>query len=273
MNTPVRQNFADRVTLEFDAGVAHVRLARAERLNAMDRARVDGLLAAGEQVRALPGLRAVVMSGEGRGFCSGIDLELLDPARKATTRTFELDRVVRGGANMPQLAAVLWRDLPVPVVTAVHGFAFGAGFQIALGGDLRFVHPEAKLGLLEVQWGLVPDMGGIALLRGLVTPDVAADIVYTARTFLGTEAKALGIATRVCDDPVADALAFARQVAARSPDAVRAAKRLLAIGDDAQMRERILRAEARAQMVLLDSPNHAEAVTAGMQKRPPRFVD
>jgi enoyl-CoA hydratase/carnithine racemase len=239
----------------------------------MDRAMVDGLLEAARHVRTLPGLRVVVMSGEGRGFCSGIDLEALDPAKKATGRVFELDKIVSGGANAPQLAAVQWRDLPVPVITAVHGFALGAGFQIALGGDLRFVHPAAKLGLLEVQWGLVPDMGGIALLRGLVHIDVAADIVYSARTFLGTEAKELGIATRVCEDPLADALAFARQIAERSPDAVRAAKRLLAVGDGASTRERILKAEAREQMVLLDSPNHIAAVTAGMQKRPPRFAD
>jgi enoyl-CoA hydratase/carnithine racemase len=273
MNPSATSRFADRVSLEFDGAVAHVRLSRAERLNAMDRAMVDGLLEAARHVRTLPGLRVVVMSGEGRGFCSGIDLEALDPAKKATGRVFELDKIVSGGANAPQLAAVQWRDLPVPVITAVHGFALGAGFQIALGGDLRFVHPAAKLGLLEVQWGLVPDMGGIALLRGLVHIDVAADIVYSARTFLGTEAKELGIATRVCEDPLADALAFARQIAERSPDAVRAAKRLLAVGDGASTRERILKAEAREQMVLLDSPNHIEAVTAGMQKRPPRFAD
>ncbi|HKY93278.1 MAG TPA: crotonase/enoyl-CoA hydratase family protein [Nevskiaceae bacterium] len=267
------QRFADRVDVEFDGAIAHVRLSRAERLNAMDRAMVDGLLEAARHVRALPGLRAVVMSGEGRGFCSGIDLEVLDPAKKVTGRVFELDRVIDGGANAPQLAAVQWRDLPVPVIAAVHGFALGAGFQIALGADLRFVQPSAKLGLLEVQWGLVPDMGGIALLRGLVHADVAADLVYSARTFLGTEAKELGIATRVCDDPLADALAFARQLAGRSPDAIRAAKRLLAIGDDGATRERILRAEAREQMVLLDSPNHFEAVAAGLQKRTPRFMD
>lgn len=264
--------FADRVNLDFDGHVAHVRLARPERLNAMDRTMVDGLLEAGAHLRGLAGLRAVVLSGEGRGFCSGIDLGALDPARADTSRSFALDDILSRGANAPQLAALQWRDLPVPVVAAVHGFAVGAGFQIALGADLRFVHPETKLGMLEAQWGLVPDMAGILLLPALTRPDLAADLIYSARTFQGAEALSLGIASRVCDDPLEEALVFARQIASRSPDAIRAAKRLLSIGDDAR-RERILRAEAVEQTKLLASANHREAVTAGMQKRPPRFAD
>lgn len=260
-----------RVAIDFQDHVAHVRLVRPERLNAIDLALLEQLVDAGDRVAAMPGLRAIVLSGEGRGFCSGIDTRALaiKPGEKFP---IDIETPRRGGANIAQLAVVQWRDAPVPVIAAIHGFAFGGGFQLPLAADLRIVHRDTQLSLMELKWGLIPDMGGMALLKPMLRPDVLADLLYTARVFDGREAVALGVATRVADDPVKAAMEIAREIAGRSPDAVRAAKRLMRIGDDALDR-RLLLAEASEQLALLRGANHAEAVAAGMAKRAPAFRD
>jgi enoyl-CoA hydratase/carnithine racemase len=160
----------------------------------------------------------------------------------------------------------------MPVIAAVHGVAFGGGFQLALGADMRFVAPDTRLAVLEIKWGLVPDMAGTQLMRHLAREDVIRELTYTGRIFSGEEALALGFATRVCADPRAEALAVAREIAGRSPTAVRAAKRLLnaapVIGPAAGLVH-----ETEEQVALIGGPNQVEAVRANLEKRAPRFAD
>jgi enoyl-CoA hydratase/carnithine racemase len=266
----------DRVRLEIQDGVADVRLARGDKLNALDAAMFSDLIDAGERLKAEPGVRAVVLSGEGRGFCAGLDMgsfqAMAAGQADAALGPLVTDDRTPGGANQPQHAVMVWREVPVPVIAAVHGVALGGGLQLALGCDLRFVAPDARLSILEIKWGLVPDMGGTALLKRLVRDDVARELVWTGRQVVGEEAVALGLATRVCADPHAEALAFARDIAGKSPNAIRAAKRLLNLSADADPL-RILMEESREQEALLGSANQREVVLANLEKREPRFRD
>jgi enoyl-CoA hydratase/carnithine racemase len=167
---------------------------------------------------------------------------------------------------------MVWREIPVPVIAAVHGVAFGGGFQVALGADLRFVTPDARMSVMEIKWGLVPDMAGMVLMRGLAKPDVVRELTWSGRIFNGEEAVAMGLATRVCADPRAEALALAREIAGKNPHAIQAGKRLLNLMEHADQHE-ILLEESREQTALIGSPNQVEAVTAQLQKRDPVFSD
>ena len=177
-----------------------------------------------------------------------------------------------GNANRPQQAAMTWRKLPVPVIAAVHGVCFGGGLQIAGGADIRIIAPDARLAVMEVRWGLVPDMAGYVLWRGNVRADVLRELTYTHREFSGEEAVALGFATHVDADPLARALAMAQTIAGMSPHAVRSAKALFNRTPDMAV-DAVLQAESIAQHELLHSPNQREAVMAGMERRAPRFAD
>ncbi len=197
----------DRIIVTIEDGVADVRLNRADKMNALDPAMFDALIATGEQLRQTPDLRAVVLSGEGRAFCAGLDMESMagmlgngaggDPG----IRPGRLAARAHGISNRPQYACMVWRELPVPVFAAVHGVAFGGGLQVALGADVRFVTADTKLSIMEIKWGLVPDMAGMVLTRGLVRPDLLRELIYTGRVVTGTEACELGLATRVVGDP------------------------------------------------------------------------
>jgi len=164
-----------------------------------------------------------------------------------------------------------WRQLPVPVIAAVHGVAFGGGFQLALGADMRFLSGDARMSILEIKWGLVPDMAGTPILAGLVRDDILRELTYTGRIFAAQEALAYGLATRICDDPRAAAFEVAREIAGRSPEAIRAAKRLLN-GLSADPGPALL-AESAEQQKLIGSANQTEAVRANIDKRAPRFAD
>lgn len=268
----------ERVSVTIEGGVAQVRLNRPDKMNALDAAMFEAIVATGRRLIAEPGLRAVVLSGEGRAFCAGLDMGRFEGmaagAGDGSGRSpdLRLRPRVHGDSNGPQYAAMVWRDIPVPVIAAVHGVAFGGGLQVALGADLRFVAADAKLSVMEMKWGLVPDMAGMVLMRTLVRADAMRELVYGARIVDGREAVALGLATRVCDDPRAEALAFAREIAARNPDAVRAAKRLLALAESADAAA-LLQAESDEQARLLGSPNQVEAVRANLERRAPAFAD
>jgi enoyl-CoA hydratase/carnithine racemase len=175
-----------------------------------------------------------------------------------------------GASNQAQYAALVWRELPVPVIAAIHGVAFGGGLQLALAADLRLVNAQARLSVMEIRWGLVADMGGTLLLPELVRADLARDLLYTGRIVDGQEAVRLGLATRLLDDPMAEALKMANEIAQRSPDAIRAAKRLLNAPAQ-RLALPQLQAESNEQIALLGSPNQREAVFANLEKRPPRF--
>ena len=260
----------DRVTIAIDDGVADVRLNRADKMNALDNAMFEGLVAAGERLKSEKGVRAVVLSGEGRAFCAGLDMgnfgQMAEGGRQsggARRSDDALGARSHGVANRAQYAVWVWRELPVPVIAAVHGVAFGGGFQVALGADLRYVAPDARLCVMEIKWGLVPDLGGTQLMRHLVREDVARELTYTGRVFNGEEAWQLGIVTRVVADPRAAALETAREIAAKSPDAIRAAKRLLndAVAVDAATG---LMQESVEQQKLIGSPNQLEAIAANL---------
>jgi enoyl-CoA hydratase/carnithine racemase len=263
-----------RITIDVAAGVAEVTLNRPDKLNALDPAMFKAIIAAGERLSSAPGLRAVVLTGAGRGFCAGLDKEtfaaIADGGGAPTSAG--LARRTHGLANDFQHAAYLWRALPVPVIAAIHGPALGGGFQIALGADIRYVAPDARLSILEIKWGLVPDMAGIALMRELARSDVIRELSLTGRVFSGAEALAYGFATGLHADPLAAARARAKEIAARSPDAVRALKRLLNLASDADTAA-ILLAESNEQAKLIGSPNQVEAVRAGIEGRPGRFAD
>lgn len=253
-----------------EGGVAQVFLARPDKLNALDMAMFEQLIAAGQALRGAKGLRVVVLSGEGRAFSAGLDLaSFASPGDPALA---DLVARTHGQNNFFQQAAMQWRDLPVPVIAAVQGVCFGGALQIVSGADIRVVAPDARLSIAEVALGIVPDMGGFALWRGLLRQDALRELVYGAREFSGEEAHALGLATLLDPDPLARAMAIATGIAARSPDAVRQAKRLANLAQDAPTPD-ILVAESRAQQELLFSKNQIEAVASRIQKRPPRFED
>ncbi|MCC6848602.1 MAG: crotonase/enoyl-CoA hydratase family protein [Deltaproteobacteria bacterium] len=259
---------ADRVRITIDAGVADVRLNRPEKLNALDRAMFDEIAAAGARLAATPELRAVVLSGNGRAFCAGLDMAIFT----GSGGPGDLDARTHGAANPFQQVAWLWRQLPVPVVAAIHGVAFGGGFQIMLGADVRIATPDARLSIMEIQWGLIPDMAGIALSRGLMRDDVLRELTFTGRIFSGAEGAAYGCVTRVDADPHAAATTLARAIAARNPDAIRGAKRLYNAAADADAAA-LLAAESREQRSLIGSANQMEAVMANLEKRAPTFRD
>ena len=262
----------DCVRLTIDHGIADVRLSRADKLNAIDPDMFKAIAEVGARLNEDRDVRAVVISGEGRAFCAGLDVERLMAAAKGHPLLpfADLTQRTHGIANWAQHLVWLWRELPVPVIAAVHGVAFGGGFQLALGADLRYVAPGTKLAIIETKWGVVPDMAGTQLMRHLAREDVVRELTYTGRIFSAEEAVAFGFATRVVADPLAVASATAREIAARSPDAIRAAKRLLnlAVACDAATG---LAAETAEQKALLGKANHVEAVRANLENRAPQW--
>jgi enoyl-CoA hydratase/carnithine racemase len=264
---------ADRVTVSVEGGVADVRLNRPEKINALDPAMFSALVDAGESLKEDPAVRAVVLSGEGRGFCAGLDFSSFQamagdgPAEGSTRRIGDLGGRI---THLGQQTAWVWQELEVPVIAAVHGVALGGGIQIVLGADLRYVAPDARLSVLEVRWGLVPDMTGTLMLPRLVGLDVAKELTFTGRMVSGEEAGRLGLATRVTETPLEDALGLARELAGKSPAALRAAKRLLNASGNRGVAEQFA-AEREEIGQLIGSPDQVEAVTAYFEKREPVF--
>jgi enoyl-CoA hydratase/carnithine racemase len=262
----------DRVRVTIDtAGVATVTMVRAEKHNALDQVMFEGLIDAAEQVAANASIRAVVLHGDGKSFCSGLDIASFMSGQGGTSVLLvrDDDRL----ANFAQRVAYDWSLVPAPVIAAIHGNCFGGGLQIALGADIRIAAPDAKLSVMEVKWGLVPDMGITQTLPRLVPIDVAKELTFTGRTVSGTEASALGLVTRVADDPLAAAQELAAEIAQKSPNAVRAAKRLYDETWTSNDSASALVLETDLQVGLIGSPNQIAAVMAGMSGEPPVFAD
>jgi len=276
---------SDRVTISIDGGVADVRLNRPDKRNALDGAMFLAVAEAGDRLKTEPGVRCIVLSGEGASFCAGLDFgsfqqmaggdgdAAADDGAASGQRSGSPAAMVEGRiTHLGQQVAWVWQEVPVPVIAAVHGHALGGGIQIALGADIRIVHPDAQLSVREVHWGLVPDMTGTLTLSRLVRPDVAKELTFTGRMVTGREALTLGLATRLSETPRDDALELAREIAGRSPQAVRGVKALF---------NRILSDDAAGQFAqeravigsLIASPNQIEAVMANFEKRPPAFTD
>lgn len=260
-----------RLTVTRDGPVAEVMLNRPDKRNALDLGLFDALSAAGEALKGAEGLRAVILHGAGAGFCAGIDTaEFMAMARRLDAVKAEMLAPPIGQPNRFQRPCTVWADLDVPVIAAVHGVCFGAGLQLALGADVRLASPEARFSVMEARWGLIPDMGITQSLPRLMRADLAKELILTARVVEAPEALALGLVTRLEDDPLAAARAMAAQFAQVSPDVLRAGKRLveetwtLPPGPG-------LRREAELQSGLIGSANQIEAVIAGMTGRAPRF--
>jgi len=261
----------DRVSISIQDGIAEVTLNRPDKLNAFDTAMFEAVSAAGERLKDEPGLRAIILTGAGRGFCAGLDTGMLmEFARDLNALRAEILTPPPGRtANRFQHPCTVWADLPVPVIAALHGVCYGAGMQLALGADLRIAAPDTQLSIMETRWGLIPDMGLTKLLPGVMRADQALELILTARVLGAPEAQSLGLITRVSDQPLETARETARAIAARSPEATRGAKALVRAawpGGDAH-----LALEARLQAAIIGSENQIEAVMAGMQKRAPKF--
>jgi enoyl-CoA hydratase/carnithine racemase len=260
----------DRVSIEVADHVATVTLNRPDKHNALDVPMFDAIIGAARRLSADPGVRAVVLHGSGRSFCSGLDVTAVMASSN------DGDALTRPLHDPPpnhfQQAAYEWILAPMPVIAAIHGHCLGGGLQIALGADIRIASPDANLSVLEVRWGLIPDMAITRTLPRLVGIDVAKELAFTGRAFSGEEARALGVVTHVSEDPLGAARALASEIAARSPDAVRRAKRLFQEGWSGSPEE-TMALEARLQLEIAGGRNQLAAVAAGLAKQPAEFVD
>ncbi len=265
---------SDLVSVSIENNVADVRLNRPDKYNSLDMAMFKAVLDAGESISRNRAVRAVVLSGEGPGFCAGLDVSTFDAIKSGEQKDqfSPFERPEGSAANYVQRVAYVWKQLPVPVIAALHGVAYGGGFQISLAADIRFAALDASFSIMEIKWGLIPDMTITQTLRDLVRLDVAKEMIFSGEILSAERAEKLGLITRVCKDPLAEALELAGEISEKSPDAIIAGKRLLeeAWNADAEVG---LKLEAKLQQSLLGSPNQIEAVQANFQKRAPKFQD
>ena len=259
-----------RVTVTYENHIAFVRLTRADKMNAVDQDMIDGIIAAGQEVAASDA-RVVVLSGEGKAFCAGIDITGLsgmmgaDPADALVPRSHGA-----GTTNQWQEVAMIWARMEVPVIAALHGAVYGAGIQLALGADIRIATPDTKMAVMEMKWGIVPDMGGMVLLPKLVRSDVLRRLTYTAQPIDAAQAERWGLITEIAEDSLAAATALAETIAGKSPSAIRTAKRLIAIAES-EGPEAVLMAESVEQAKLIGKPDQMEVIAAEFGKRPAVF--
>lgn len=272
---------SDRVLVTIRDGIADVRFNRADKRNALDGDQFSAIADAGERLKSEPGVRVVVLSGEGESFCAGLDFSIfgqmaggsLGGDAGGSRRDGNPGRLTDSGiTHLGQQICWVWQELEVPVIAAMQGHALGGGLQIALGADIRIAHPDTQLSVRELHWGITPDMTGTFMLTRLVRNDIARELTYTARVFDAREGHALGLVTRLSDTPYDAAMALAGEIAGRNPHGVRGAKALFnrmfadgAAGQFAQERDVI--------HSLIGTPNQVEAITANLEKRAPDFRD
>lgn len=262
---------SDVVRIDKEGQVATVTLNRPDKHNAVNLDMFTGLIEAGKTLGSDRSVRTIVLAGEGASFCAGIDLSVFQGGSLAQLSE-NMAPAEDSPANFYQRAAYVWREVPVPVICALHGATFGAGFQIAMGADLRYASSDCRLSIMEIKWGIIPDMGITKTLTGILPTDVAKELAWTGRTIAADEALELGLLSAIVADPRDKALEVAGAIAARSPDAIRAIKRLFEESPAMSVAD-ALQLEAQLQMSLLGSPNQAEAVAANMEKRAPKFAD
>ncbi|MDF1670359.1 MAG: crotonase/enoyl-CoA hydratase family protein [Roseovarius sp.] len=258
-----------RVTTEITDHIAHVTLTRGDKMNAVDPEMAEAIVAAGQALMQAD-IRAVVLSGEGKSFCAGLDVMSFAQLAAGDPEGVVMPRS-HGNTNLFQEVAMVWRKLPVPVIAALHGAVYGAGFQLALGADMRIAALDARLAVMEMKWGLIPDMGGMVLLPQLTRSDVIRQLTYSAEPITAEQGERWGLVTELSDDPVARAQAIAAGIAARSPSAIRAAKRLIAVAESGAGEDAVLLAESREQADLIGKPHQMEVIAANMAKRAPTF--
>lgn len=276
MTTRVETPDPERVSLEIDEGVAIVRFERADKRNALDGRQFTAIESMGELLKARPDVRAVILTGSGASFCAGLDFSgfasMLDGGAASNDEGSPGRLTESGLTHLGQQICWVWQEIEVPVIAAMHGHALGGGLQIALGADIRVAHPETQLSVREIHWGIIPDMTGTLMLDQLVRPDIARELTFTGRILDAHEGMQIGLITRLSENPLDDALAIAREIAGRNPEAVRAAKRLLGRRGNDGFAEQFAE-ERREISALIGRPNQVEAITANLESRPPVFSD
>lgn len=260
----------ERVKIEIDQHIAVVTFNRPDKMNALDPVQFRAIIEAGEKVEKDPSVRVVVLNGAGRAFCAGLDIGSLSTEPEATAEP--LVQRTHGIANTWQQAVWVWRALSVPVIAAVHGVAFGGGLQIMLAADIKYVRPDTKLSIMEMKWGLIPDMAGTQLMRHTVRDDIIRELTYTNRVFSGEEAVQYGFATHVSISPLEDAMKLATEIASKSPSAVVKAKKVLNEAPYLNAEDGLM-LESVEQQEIIRKKNQMEAVFSSMQKRPGNFED
>lgn len=262
----------ERVNLEVVGNIATVTLTRADKRNALDQDMISAIIETGESLMGRRDIRVVVLCGDGPAFSAGLDTASFQKMGSEIAKSGGIMARTHGQSNQYQRAAMVWADLPMPVIAAVHGYAFGGAFQIMLGADIRIAAPDTKFSIMEGKWGLVPDMGGMVLMRSLARGDVIKRLTYTAEVFEAPAAQNWGFVTEIADDPKARAVDLAAEIANRSPDAVRESKAMIRATEFMSDSE-VLLAESAAQGRLIASPNQIESLMAGFEKRAPNFKD
>jgi len=258
-------------------GIIELTLNRPARLNALDEELFDSLVSALTALLDDQDARVIILTGAGRAFCAGLDLETFRTfaaEADAGERPFGSPGEVGTGKREPgrgRRVVQTLRKMPVPVIAAIHGAAIGGGCQIALGCDIRLATADAKLALREADYGMSPDMGGTQLLPRLIGSDRALEMIVTGRIVSGAEAATLGLVTRVCDDPLSEARRLAAEIVARSPDAVDGSKRLVRLSDSVTV-EAGMDAELQFMSRNIGSANQSEAARARLEQRSAAFV-
>lgn len=270
----------NRIDYSVENHIAHVHMIRADKMNALDADMIEALIEAGERVKADSSIRAVVLSGEGKAFCAGLDMgnfaKMAEGEDAGVTdgksQKQTLAERTHGIANRPQKVAYTWREMQVPVIAAAQGFALGGGFQIFMGADMRYAAPGTKFSIMESRWGLVPDMGTTHVMTQLAREDIVKELAMTARIFEADEAYEHGFLTRICDDPIAAAMETATAIAGRNPDAIRATKQLFNEPADRHIADTLM-LESVLQDEIIGTPNQVEAVKAELEERAPHYSD
>lgn len=262
---------SERVKIVVKDHIADVQLARPDKMNALDEAMFQGIIGAADTIAKDPSIRVVVLSGQGKAFCAGLDLSNFSPDGVGGGGADIMERT-HGIANKWQQTAWAWRALPVPVIAAVHGVSFGGGLQIMAGADVKYITADTKLAVMEMKWGIIPDMAGTQLIRHAVRDDIMRELTYTNRIFSGEQAVAYGFATHISEDPYADAMALAKEISMKNPDAIVNAKKLLNNAPYLSQEDGLL-LESELQEVVIGKKNQFEAVFSSMQKRAPKFDD
>lgn len=259
----------DRISINIENGVADVRMIRTDKMNALDFKMIDALIEAGEVVAKDKSVRSVVLSGDGRAFCAGLDTSIFQGMMSADGFQPVVERT-HGITNKFQKMVWVWRECPVPVIAAVHGVCFGGGFQLSLGADIRITHPDSKLSIMESKWGIVPDMCGPYIMQSLAREDIIRELTYTGRIFSGAEAFDYGFVSRLSSNPLEEGLNLAKEIAIKSPGAMLGAKKLFnELGEKTEAEAFLL--ESEIQDSLIGTKNQMESVMAGVEKRAGNF--
>lgn len=267
MGSDKGNSMTDVLKYSVEEGVAQVVINRPDKMNALNNELMNALIETGESIKSDPSVRVVVLSGEGKNFCGGLDMSLF-----ASGELVSLPERTHGITNIYQQVAWVWHEVPVPVIAAVHGSCVGGGLQIICGADMRYIHPDTKLSIMEIKWGLIPDMAGTQLWKNFVREDVIRELTYTGRVFTAKEGNEYGFVTRLTETPLQDALETAKAIAGKNPDAIRASKRMLNQQAQATSEEGLL-IESEEQQAIIGQPNQMEAVRANFEKRAPAFAD